>query len=244
MFMKEKKKSEKRRFHWKSIILASAAIILLIALCIAMMPLARFLITPEGQASVTAKMEEFGIFAPVVFVALQVIQVVIAVIPGGPVPIIGGMLFGEFAALILCLVGFFLGTALVYYLVQWLGRPLVDRFVTEKHFQKFDFLMEGKRLEALVFLVFFLPGLPKDALTYLVSFNSKIKPMRLFILTTLGRTPATILTVYVGGNIWDGNFKAASILILVMVALAILGLWIKRYIDKRAEIHDAKKKKE
>ena len=87
-----KKKSEKRRFHWKSIILASAAIILLIALCIAMMPLARFLITPEGQASVTAKMEEFGIFAPVVFVALQVIQVVIAVIPGGPVPIIGGML--------------------------------------------------------------------------------------------------------------------------------------------------------
>lgn len=68
--------------------------------------------------------------------------------------------------------------------------------------------------------------------------------MRLFILTTLGRTPATILTVYVGGNIWDGNFKAASILILVMVALAILGLWIKRYIDKRAEIHDAKKKKE
>ncbi len=244
MFMKEKKKSEKRRFHWKSIILASAAIILLIALCIAMMPLARFLITPEGQASVTAKMEEFGIFAPVVFVALQVIQVVIAIIPGGPVPIIGGMLFGEFAALILCLVGFFLGTALVYYLVQWLGRPLVDRFVTEKHFQKFDFLMEGKRLEALVFLVFFLPGLPKDALTYLVSFNSKIKPMRLFILTTLGRTPATILTVYVGGNIWDGNFKAASILILVMVALAILGLWIKRYIDKRAEIHDAKKKKE
>lgn len=244
MFMKEKKKSEKRRFHWKSIILASAAIILLIALCIAMMPLARFLITPEGQASVTAKMEEFGIFAPVVFVALQVIQVVIAIIPGGPVPIIGGMLFGEFAALILCLVGFFLGTALVYYLVQWLGRPMVDRFVTEKHFQKFDFLMEGKRLEALVFLVFFLPGLPKDALTYLVSFNSKIKPMRLFILTTLGRTPATILTVYVGGNIWDGNFKAASILILVMVALAILGLWIKRYIDKRAEIHDAKKKKE
>lgn len=244
MFMKEKKKSEKRRFHWKSIILASAAIILLIALCIAMMPLARFLITPEGQASVTAKMEEFGIFAPVVFVALQVIQVVIAIIPGGPVPIIGGMLFGEFAALILCLVGFFLGTALVYYLVQWLGRPLVDRFVTEKHFQKFDFLMEGKRLEALVFLVFFLPGLPKDALTYLVSFNSKIKPMRLFILTTLGRTPATILTVYVGGNIWDGNFKAASILILVMVALAILGLWIKRYIDRRAEIHDAKKKKE
>ena len=132
----------------------------------------------------------------------------------------------------------------MYYLVQWLGRPLVDRFVTEKHFQKFDFLMEGKRLEALVFLVFFLPGLPKDALTYLVSFNSKIKPMRLFILTTLGRTPATILTVYVGGNIWDGNFKAASILILVMVALAILGLWIKRYIDRRAEIHDAKKKKE
>lgn len=231
---------QKHRIRWKTVLLSVTVVLLIVALSIAMIPVARFLSTQEGQAVVTEKMQNFGVFAPIVFVALQVIQVVIAVIPGGPVPIIGGALFGEFGALALCLAGFFLGTALVYYLVQWIGRPLVDRFVSEKHFQKFDFLQEGKRLELLVFLVFLLPGLPKDALTYLVSFNSKIKPMRLFVLTTLGRTPATVLTVFMGRGIWDGNYKMVVILAAVMVLLAVFGVGIKKYIDKRAERHAKK----
>ncbi|MCD7959929.1 MAG: VTT domain-containing protein [Ruminococcus sp.] len=148
-------------------------------------------------------------------------------IPGGPIPIVEEILFGKVGALVLCLVGFFLGTVLVYYLVQWIGRSLVDRFVSEETFRKFDFLLEGKHLEWLVFLVFFLPGLPKDALTYLVSFNPKIKPMRLFLITTIGRTPATILTIFLGGSIWDGDYSLALILAGVMVLLAILGFFIK-----------------
>lgn len=92
---------------------------------------------------------------------LQILQVVVAVIPGGPIPIVEEILFGKVGALVLCLVGFFLGTVLVYYLVQWIGRSLVDRFVSEETFRKFDFLLEGKRLEWLVFLVFFFAGFAK-----------------------------------------------------------------------------------
>lgn len=80
-----------------------------------------------------------------------------------------------------------------------------------------------------------MPGLPKDALTYLVSFNPKIKPMRLFLITTIGRTPATILTIFLGGSIWDGDYSLALILAGVMVLLAILGFFIKRYIDRRSK---------
>ena len=153
------------------------------------------------------------------------------------------MLFGEWGALALCLAGFFLGTVLVYYLVQWVGKPLGDRFVSEKHFQKFDFLKNGKRLELIVFLVFLLPGLPKDALTYLVSFDSKIKPLHLFLLTTLGRAPATALTIFAGKNLWDGNYKMALIFLAAMIVLCAAGFVVKKKIDARAKRRAEKEKK-
>ena len=83
--------------------------------------------------------------------------------------------------------------------------------------------------------MFLLPGLPKDALTYLVSFNPKIKPMYLFILTTLGRTPATVLTVFMGKSLWEGNYGRAILLAAVILLLAVAGFFIKRKVDKRAE---------
>lgn len=229
------KKNTKRTVSWRTILMLLAIAAVCIAACVAMLPLIRLLSSDEGQAVIIEKMQDFGIFAPLLFVLLQVVQVVIAVIPGGPVPMIGGVLFGEWGALALSLAGFFLGTVLVYYLVQWIGKPLVDRFVSEKHFQKFDFLLEGKRTELLIFLVFLLPGLPKDVLTYLVSFNFRIKPMHLFLLTTLGRTPATILTVFLGGSLWDGNYILTIVLTGVILLLAFAGWMIKKHVDKRAE---------
>lgn len=229
--------NKKQTWHisWRTILMLLAVLAVGIAASVAMLPLIRLLSSDEGQAVIVEKMQDFGIFAPLLFVLLQVVQVVIAVIPGGPIPMIGGVLFGEWGALALSLAGFFLGTVLVYYLVQWIGKPLVDRFVSEKHFQKFDFLLKGKRTELLIFLVFLLPGLPKDVLTYLVSFNSRIKPMRLFWLTTLGRTPATVLTVFLGGSLWDGNYTLTIVLTGVILLLALIGWMIKKHFDKRAE---------
>ena len=239
--MKKKKRSWK--FSKKSIWMAIAVVLICVAVSVAMIPLIRLLSSEAGQQLIVQKMESFGIFAPLLFVLLQVIQVVIAVIPGGPVPIIGGVLFGEWGALALCLAGFFLGTVLVYYLVQWVGKPLVDRFVSEKHFQKFDFLKNGKRLELIVFLVFLLPGLPKDALTYLVSFDSEIKPLHLFLLTTLGRAPTTALTIFAWKNLWDGNYKMALIFLAAMIVLCAAGFVVKKKIDARAKRRAEKEKK-
>lgn len=216
----KQKNTNEKRLSRKTIISLVAVVLVFAAVSVAMIPLIRLLSSEHGQEIIIEKMQSFGIFAPLLFVLLQVLQVVVAVIPGGPVPIIGGIL---------------LGTVLVYYLVQWIGRPLVDRFVPESHFKKFDFLLEGKRTELLIFLVFLLPGLPKDALTYLVSFNPRIKPLYLFILTTLGRTPATVLTVFMGKSLWEGNFTLAIVLAAIIVVLAVAGIFIKRKVDKRAE---------
>ena len=225
---KTSKKTSDKKISRKTIFSLIAVVVVFAVVSVAMLPLIHLLSSEHGQQVIIDKMQSFGIFAPLLFVLLQVLQVVIAVIPGGPVPIIGGILFGQWGGLFLSLAGFFLGTVLVYYLVQWIGRPLVDRFVSESHFKKFDFLLDGKRTELLIFLVFLLPGLPKDALTYLVSFNPKIKPMYLFFLTTLGRTPATVLTVFMGKSLWEGNYILTIVLAGVIVLLAAAGIFIKR----------------
>ena len=89
--MKKKKRSWK--FSKKSIWMAIAVVLICVAVSVAMIPLIRLLSSEAGQQLIVQKMESFGIFVPLLFVLLQVIQVVIAVIPGGPVPIIGGVLF-------------------------------------------------------------------------------------------------------------------------------------------------------
>ena len=213
-----------------------AAVILAVVFCvtsIAMIPLIRLLSSEEGQAIILQKMQTFGIFAPILFVLLQVAQVVIAVIPGGPVPIIGGLLFGEGIGLLLSMVGFFFGTVIVYYLVQKFGRPIVSLFVSEDKMQKYAYLATEKKLEVLVFALFLLPGLPKDALTYIVSFNTKIKPMRLFVLTTLARLPSAALSVFLGGSIWKGRYWLAVCFLFAMLLLGICGYFIKKIWDAK-----------
>lgn len=240
----EKKKKGNRHPPWKKILLGVIILLCAVGLTLLLIPLVRLLSTTEGQRAVAERMESFGVFVPLAFVFLQILQVVIAVIPGGPMPLLGELLFGKVGALVLCLAGFFLGTVLIYYLVQWIGRPLVDRFVSPEHFQKFDFLLQKRRLEWLILLVFLLPGLPKDVLTYLVSFDSKIKPMHLFFLTTIGRTPATVLTIFMSDSFWEGNYVTALILGAIIVAFAIFGVFVKRFIDRRAQKRKEKKEQE
>ncbi len=228
-----------RKSKTKIIFLAVVVLILFIGASIAFLPLVRALTTEEGQQAILETVGGLGIFQYVIYFALQVLQIVIAVIPGGPIPLIGGMLFGEWMTLLLSTAGCFLGTVIVYYLVQAVGKPIVNLFVSDEQLRTYKFLQNPKRLEVFVFLVFLCPGLPKDALTYIAALTP-IKPMRLFMLTTIGRLPSLIATIWLGGGIWNRNYKLVIILAAVMVAAAAIGFFVKKKIESR----QSKKEKE
>ena len=149
-------------------------LVLVVAVTILMIPVMRLMMQEGGKEQLIEKIQSYGIFAPLLFVLLQVIQIVVAFIPGGPIPMIGGAVFGMVPGILLSLAGSFLGTAIVYYLVQWIGRPLLNLFVKEEHLERFSFLTNRRKMERIVFLLFLCPGLPKDALTYIVAFNCPI----------------------------------------------------------------------
>ena len=83
-----------------------------------LVPFIRLLATEQGRDMIQKRVEGFGIFAPVLFVLMEITHIVLAFIPGGPVEIIGGVLFGAFWGLVLCEIGIFAATVIIYNLVK------------------------------------------------------------------------------------------------------------------------------
>ena len=219
--------------RWKMILSGVVMLVLMVAITILMIPVMRLMMQEGGKEQLIAKIQSYGIFAPLLFVLLQVIQIVVAFIPGGPIPMIGGAVFGMVPGILLSLAGSFLGTAIVYYLVQWIGRPLLNLFVKEEHLERFSFLKNRRKMERIVFLLFLCPGLPKDALTYIVAFNKTIPPLPLFFLTTIARFPAMALTVKMGSSLWEGNWKMVALVVGILILIAVAGGLIRWYHKKK-----------
>lgn len=159
--------------------------------------------------------------------AIQFTQVVVAFIPGGPVQIVAGALFGPLGGLAICLGGTLLATALVFYLVSRFGHSIIAVFVEEQDINKYHFLNGEKRVERLVLLLFFLPGTPKDALTYLFALT-KIRLHRFMLLSTAARIPAVVTSLVAGDSIVEGRWGQALAMFIVMTAAGVIGFFLQK----------------
>lgn len=195
----------------------------IVGISIFMIPVIKMLSSQEGRGKLKEIVESFGAWGPLMFVGIQVVQVVIAIIPGEPIEIIGGMLFGCFGGLFLCLAGILIGTVLIFYLVKWIGQPLVSVFVNSEKLKKYKILNDEKKLETLIFVLFLIPGTPKDALTYFVPLT-KIRPKKYFVYSTIARIPSVISSTVVGTSIGKGKFAVSIIIFAITAAIGLVGI--------------------
>lgn len=210
---------------------------------ILMVPVAVSLRTEEGRDAIAQRVSSFGAFAPFAFVLLQILQVIIALVPGEPVEIMGGVLFGAFGGLALCSLGSLLGSVCVYYAVKRFGKPLVDMFVSAEKLEKFKILNNEKRLETAVFLLFLLPGTPKDALTYFVPLT-KLAPAKFFALSTIARIPSVITSTMMGDSLSEGNWLGSVLVFAVTCTIIIIGMLIKSHLSTRRKKAESDKSDE
>jgi uncharacterized membrane protein YdjX (TVP38/TMEM64 family) len=176
----------------------------------------------------------FGAYSPLAYILLQVIQVVVAPIPGGAIEFLGGYLFGVKAGLIYSMIGLLIGSWLAFSLARIFEKLAVEKFVSPQTLKKFDYLV-GHEGVILSFLLFLIPGFPKDALCYILG----LTPMHLgifLIISTIGRIPGTLMATLQGAKAFDHQYKFFLILLGVS-ALIILIFYI--YHD---EIHQWVKK--
>ena len=121
--------------HLKKGVKITAGILIgigLILLCIWLFPYVLSLQDEAVRAQFEAYIDNLGIWGFFVMLGIQILQVIIAIIPGEPVEIISGVLYGGFGGLCLCLLGILIGTAAIYFAVKKLGYPLVHKFVSNE----------------------------------------------------------------------------------------------------------------
>lgn len=163
----------------------------------------------------------FGPYAPIVFIVLQALQVVMAPVPGEATGFLGGVLFGTGLGFLYSSIGLTLGSALAFGLGRWLGLPLVRRLVSEQVYHKFDFLARtGGELGTLI--LFLIPGFPKDYLCFLLGVSPL--PFGTFlVITTFGRMPGTWLLSVQGAKVGGGFYMEFVIFLTVAAAAALMG---------------------
>ena len=211
----------------KSIRIAALIVFLIVTvgLTVICLPIIPMLASEEGRVkleSLVSGIVEENLFLGIgAFIMLQVLQVVVALIPGGLIQILGGVIFGGFWGTVLCIIGTLLGEVIVFYVVRWLGMPIVETIIDTKGIKKLSFLQDTKKCELAVFILFLLPMMPKDALTYLAPMT-KIKPSTFFILSMVARSPALIISNVFGSSLSEGNMIFAAVLFMIVAAVGMI----------------------
>ena len=183
-------------------------------------PLIRFMNQPELFRQ---WVDQQGFWAPVAFVGMVVLQVVVAVIPGEPLEIAAGYAFGALEGTLLCILGTWIGGLTVFLLVRRFGTRAVEVFFPLEKLNELKFLKNERRLTFWVFLVFFLPGTPKDVLCYFVGLTKL--PLKTWVLVSAVARDAVGMQ----------NYTFAAAVFAATLVISGAGLLLYRAICRRQE---------
>jgi uncharacterized membrane protein YdjX (TVP38/TMEM64 family) len=168
-------------------------------------------------------LRQFGVLAPLVFILIQALQVILAPIPGQVVALVAGYLFGPFWGTVYSVTGVLIGSAIAFSLAKRYGRSFVEDVLHEDVMARFDEFIDTVGIPGL-FVFVIIPGLPDDAICFL-SGLTKWKLPTFIAVISVGRLPAYVLTVYAGGQLASGRFVSGVALILVIVLASVVGYY-------------------
>ncbi len=177
----------------------------------------RDLLTSYGPISIPA------------FIFFQIMQVVIMVIPGELVQVAGGYVYGTFFGTVYSIIGILLGSIIAFYISRILGFSLVKDFLPQKDLDRFSFLMNNPKSEMMMFILFLIPGIPKDTLVYIAGI-APIKPKLFFIISMIARFPGILASSYIGANIREKEYLPVIIVSIIACIFFLIGLLKKEII--------------
>jgi uncharacterized membrane protein YdjX (TVP38/TMEM64 family) len=161
----------------------------------------------------------WGWMAPVVFMAIQALQVIISPIPGEITGPVGGALFGTGWAVVYSTIGLTFGTLVCFGVGRKWGEPLVRPWLSEHHWNRMNFILEAEGA-ILCFILYLIPGFPKDIISYL--FGISPMPFWVFaVVSTVGRLPGTWISSYFGAHVGEHQYLYAIAFIAAVAAICL-----------------------
>ena len=191
---------------------------------------------PPKKARVARFLISLGPYSSAAFILLQALQVIASPIPGEIAGVVGGYVYGKAFGFILSTVGLTLGSWIAYEVAHILGRPFVEKFMRKGVLEKFDFVTTHTGT-MVCFLLFLLPGFPKDYLCYLLGL-SRMSLNTFTIVSTIGRMPGTYFLTIQGASLRSQEYVTAVIFAVISAIIILLA-----YLYRAPLFHWLKSKK-
>jgi len=164
----------------------------------------------SGSERIRGFVSGWGVFAPVVFVAVQIFQVLFFFVPGQVTGFAGGYLFGAVKGTVYTMIGILIGSWIAFSVSRKLGRPFVEKKVSPALIARFDFFSE-RRGEVSLFLVYLFPALPDNAASFVAGLTG-IPLGRFLFISFLGRLPGLFMLNLVGSGFAGGSWLYSAVL--------------------------------
>ncbi len=184
---------------------------------------------------IEAFFNEYKTQSVLIYLGLQILQIIICVIPGQGLQFVAGYMYGFWLGYLYSLIGACIGSIITYYIARILGHDAMVLFFGEERVNKNLETMNSKKAVILVFIIFLIPGVPKDLMNYIAGISEmKLKPF--LVVSLIGRSPAMMGSLLVGRQVEVGNYTAAIIIAVIAVILFLLGIILRKkitvYMDK------------
>ena len=225
---------KKKKLKIFKIMLFIIALIILTVITIYLFPVMKNLSTKEGQIAFKEKATTSGLYGLLLLFIIQVAQIFLFILPGEPIEILAGMCYGWFLGTIFIMISSAIIATLIFWLVRKIGKQFVYDFSDEEKIKKIEnnkILQNPKKIELALFILFLVPGTPKDLLTYLAGLLP-IKMGRFIVISTIARVPSIVTSTIAGANIATGDWKKGIILYFLIVAIVAIALFIFNKFDK------------
>src|SRR5436853_976892 len=201
-----------------AVLLAVLAIV--IWLVAADAPIVRFVVRLyQDKKFLKETVRSWGLMAPLVFMAIQALQVIISPIPGEVTGPVGGALFGTWLGVVYSTIGLTVGTLVCFWVGHRWGEPLIRSWLSEHNWNRMNFILEAEGA-IICFILYLIPGFPKDIISYL--FGISPMPFWVFaVVSTIGRLPGTIISSYFGAHVAEQQYINALAFMAGRVALCL-----------------------
>lgn len=199
-------------------------ILLLVFLTIKLGPTFKNISTEDGRIVFQKEIEELGFEGILLIIALIFVQIFLPILPGEPVELLSGMCFGPLGGLIVCYLGVFLSTFVIFFGVRMFGRNFIYSFIKKEKIDKLEkneIWNNSKKIDIILFLAFFMPGTPKDIFVYIGGLLP-INSIKFLIIATLSRFPSIISSTIAGSNLVYGNWR--TIILTYIITFSISGV--------------------
>lgn len=216
----------------RRIILFSIFVVAIIALTIYLFPYILSLRHEEARLKLQEWVTEIGFWGWLLMLVVQAAQIVIAFLPGEPIEIIMGIMYGPIWGTLTCFLGIIIGTGLIYLLTNTIGKPFISLFINPDKLNDYKFINNNEKKEAIVFTLFLIPATPKDLLTYLAPLVN-MKLGRFLIITIIARIPSVVSSTIFGDSISKGNWGLMIIVFGVTIIIAVIGFFINKIYMKK-----------